>query len=136
MTASARQSKAARAHRIDSAKPLSKSLPRSAVQFSNCSFYVLTERAMGLEPTTSSLGSGTKLTGALSNAPSSGITVDTALRLERLFGDQEDSAARDGMMVDARNPRRVRWTGVVFVLAFGLIACSDHTTDPGPNFHV
>ena len=27
-------------------------------------------------------------------------------------------------------------TDVVFVLAFGLIACSDHTTDPGPNFNV
>ena len=27
-------------------------------------------------------------------------------------------------------------TGVVFVLAFGLVACSDHTTDPGSSFNL
>jgi hypothetical protein len=34
-----------------------KGLPRPAGQFSNCSFHVLTERATGREPATSSLGS-------------------------------------------------------------------------------
>ena len=45
-----------------------KGLPRPAGQFSDCSFLEFTERAMGPEPRTSSLGSGTKLRGVLRNA--------------------------------------------------------------------
>ena len=45
-----------------------KGLPRPADQFSKFVFYVLTEWAMGLEPTTSSLGSGMKTRGAMRSA--------------------------------------------------------------------
>ena len=42
---------------------------RAIVDCPALSLLIQKERAMGLEPTTSSLGSGTKLRGALRNAP-------------------------------------------------------------------